>query len=254
VNAHAPDGGAAIVTGAGQGIGRAYALRLAADGWPVLVVDVDAARAASVESAIAGAGGRATACVADVSNEADCDRMAERALDAYGGIGALVNNAAVFSNITPKPFWELTVAEWDGLMSVNLKGMWLASKAVTPVMRRKRAGSILNISSASNFMGRPNYAHYVTSKAGVIGLTRAMARELGPDGVRVNCLAPGGVVTEVERKTMTGADLDGLVAAQSVKRPATPNDLVGYVAFILSPQAAFITGQTLVIDGGLIMH
>jgi 3-oxoacyl-[acyl-carrier protein] reductase len=246
--------GVAIVTGAGQGIGRAYAQRLARDGWSVVVADIDAAHAASVAAGIASEGGVALAARTDVAVESDCEALAAAALGAYGRIDALINNAALFSTITPKPFWELTVAEWDGLMSVNLKGMWLASKAVAPAMRRERAGCILNISSASNFMGRPNYAHYVTSKAGVIGLTRAMARELGPDGVRVNCLAPGGVVTEIQRKTMTDADLAGLVAAQAVKRPATPDDLVGYVAFILSPQAAFITGQTLVIDGGLIMH
>ena len=246
--------GVVIVTGAGQGIGRTYASHLAAAGWSVVVADMDERRANAVTGSITAQGGRATAVRVDVSAEADCAAMARTAVDAYGRIDALINNAALFSTITPKPFWELTVAEWDGLMGVNLKGMWLASKAVVPAMRRERAGSILNISSASLFMGRANYAHYVTSKAGVIGLTRAMARELGPDGVRVNCLAPGGVVTEIQRKTMTDADLAGLVQAQSIKHPATPDDLVGYVAFILSPQAGFITGQTLVIDGGLIMH
>lgn len=246
--------GCAIVTGAGQGIGRAYAQHFAAEGRAVVVADVSEARANAVSAEIEAAGGRATAVGCDVAREADCERMAALALERYGRIDALVNNAALFSTIVPKPFWEIAASDWDALMNVNLKGMWLASKAVVPAMRAERNGSIVNISSAANLMGRPNYAHYVTSKAGVIGLTRAMARELGPDNVRVNALAPGGVVTEIQRKTMTDKDLAGLVNAQALKRPATPADLVGYVAFLLSPQASFITGQTLVIDGGLVMQ
>jgi len=143
------------------------------------------------------------------------------------------------------------VAEWDAAANVNLKGTWLVSRAVAPVMMRQRAGSIVNIASSASLMGRPNYAHYASTKAAVIGLTRAMARELGDHNVRVNCLAPGGTVTEIKRKTMTDEVVDRLVAAQSLHRPCTPDDLVGYVAFLCSPEASFITGQTLVIDGGL---
>lgn len=168
---------------------------------------------------VTGAGGRAVAVVADISDEAGCARIAETAIAAFGTIAALINNAAYFSQIKPKPFWELTVAEWDAASNVNLKGTWLVSRAVAP--------------------------------AGVVGLTRAMAKELGEYNVRVNCLAPGGTVTEIKRKTMTDEVVERLVGMQSLHRACTPEDLVGYVASLCSAEASFITGQTLVIDGGL---
>ena len=246
--------GAAIVTGSGQAIGRAYALRFARDGRPLVIVDLNAENAHKVAGEITAAGDRAIAVAADITDEASCARMAQAALDAFGSIDVLVNNAAYFSQITPKPFWELTVAEWDAAMSVNLKGTWLATRAVVPAMIARCSGSIVNISSSANFMGRPHYLHYVTTKAGIVGLTRSMAKELGEYNVRVNCLAPGGTVTEIKRKTMTDDVVEMLVGMQSLHRPGTPDDLVGYVAFLCSPEASFITGQTLIIDGGLRFH
>jgi 3-oxoacyl-[acyl-carrier protein] reductase len=246
--------GAVIVTGSGQAIGRAYALRFARDGRPLVIADLNAANAKAVAAEITAAGGRAIAVETDITDEASCTRMVAAARDAFGSIGALINNAAYFSQITPKPFWELTVAEWDAAMSVNLKGTWLATKAVVPAMMVQRSGSIVNIASSANFMGRPSYLHYVTSKAGIVGLTRSMAKELGEFNVRVNCLAPGGTVTEIKRKTMTDDVVEMLVGMQSIHRPGTPEDLVGYVAFLCSPEASFITGQTLIIDGGLRFH
>lgn len=253
----APDpasSGTAIVTGAGQAIGRAYALRFASDGRPVVIADMNAENANKVADEITAAGGRAIAVETNITDEADCTRMVATAQQVFGEIGVLVNNAAYFSQITPKKFWELTLPEWEAAMNVNLKGTWLASRAVAPLMIAQRSGSIVNIASAANFMGRPNYAHYVTSKAGIVGLTRSMAKELGEYGVRVNCLAPGGTVTEIKRKTMTDADVEMLVGMQSIKRPGTPEDLIGYVSFLCSPEASFITGQTLIIDGGLRFH
>ena len=243
--------GAVIVTGSGQAIGRAYALRFASAGRPVVIADLNAENAKKVAGEITASGGRAIAVEANVADEASCAALAKAALDAFGSIAALVNNAAYFSQITPKPFWELTVAEWDSATNVNLKGTWLVSRAGAPAMMAQRSGSIVNIASSASLMGRPNYAHYVSTKSGVIGLTRAMAKELGEFNVRVNCLAPGGTVTEIKRKTMTDDVVERLVAAQSLHRPCMPEDLVGYVAFLCSPEASFITGQTLVIDGGL---
>lgn len=251
MSADAAAAGAVIVTGSGQAIGRAYALRFARDGRPVVIADLNAENARKVAAEITSGGGRAIAVEANVADEASCAKLAQAALDAFGSIAVLVNNAAYFSQITPKPFWELTVAEWDAATNVNLKGTWLASRAVVPAMMAQRAGSIVNIASSAQFMGRPNYAHYVSTKAGVVGLTRAMAKELGDYNVRVNCLAPGGTVTEIKRKTMTDEVVERLVGMQSLHRPGVPEDLVGYVAFLCSPEASFITGQTLIIDGGL---
>src|SRR5712692_8106043 len=155
-----------------------------------------------------------------------------------GRLDILVNNAAVFSTITMKPFWELGQAEWDQLMAVNVRGVWLASKAVVPQMQRQRSGRIINISSAAILMGRPNYLHYIASKGAVFAMTRAMARELGDFGITVNTIAPGATFTEMPR-------------AQCIKRPEEPKDLVGTVVFLASDDAAFITGQTITVNGGL---
>jgi len=238
----------AIVTGAGQGIGRAYASRFAHDGYAVLVADLNEARGASVAQEL---GADARFVRADVSDAESCARMAAVALESWGRIDVLVNNAAIFSTIQMKPFWELSEQEWDALMAVNLKGVWLASRAVCEAMREARSGSIINMSSGAIYLARPNYAHYLASKAGVIGLTRAMARELGPFGVRVNAITPGPVYTEVPRETVTDEQRQAMLAATALGRAAGPDDMVGAVAFLASEESRFITGQTINVDGGL---
>jgi NAD(P)-dependent dehydrogenase (short-subunit alcohol dehydrogenase family) len=238
----------AIVTGGGQGIGRAYVRRLAGDGYAVIVADLNEERGRRVAEEVAG---DVRFVRTDVSDAASCRAMAAAALEAHGRIDVLVNNAAIFSTIEMKPFWEIDETEWDALMAVNLKGVWLASTAVAAPMREAGAGSIVNVSSAAIYLARPNYAHYLAAKAGVIGLTRGMARELGPFGVRVNAITPGPVYTEIRRDTVTDDQRAAMRAATALGREAGPDDLVGAVAFLASADSGFMTGQTINVDGGL---
>jgi 3-oxoacyl-[acyl-carrier protein] reductase len=166
----------------------------------------------------------------------------------------LVNNAAIFSTITMKPFWEITTDEWDGLQAVNVRGVWLAAKAVVPQMRRQGSGRIINISSGVIFMGRTHYLHYVASKGAVFAMTRAMARELGDFGITVNAITPGATYTEVPRATVTPEQREAMLRAMCIKRPEEPRDLVGTVVFLASDDAAFISGQTINVDGGMNLH
>jgi NAD(P)-dependent dehydrogenase (short-subunit alcohol dehydrogenase family) len=244
-------GKVAIVTGAGQGIGRAYAHRFAQEGCSVVVAEINAEKGKAVAGEVQSAGGKSLFVAADVSSEASCHAMAQAASEKFGRIDILVNNAAIFSTIKMKPFWELTEAEWDQLMDVNLKGPWLAAKAALPAMRKQGGGAIINISSAAYLLGRPNYIHYVASKAGVLGITRSMAREVGQFNIRVNAINPGPVYTEIPRGTVTPEQKEAMLKAQCICRPEVPEDLVGIVAFLASDDAAFITGQTFNVEGGL---
>jgi 3-oxoacyl-[acyl-carrier protein] reductase len=239
----------AIITGAGQGLGRAYAQRFAKEGARVVVAELNADKGQAVAREVNGQFVRT-----DVSDEASCNALAAAALDKFGRIDILVNNAAMFSTLAMRPFWEIPAAEWDQLMAVNVRGVWLASKAVVPQMRKQGNGRIVNISSAVIWMGRPNYLHYVASKGAVMAMTRSMAKELGEFGINVNAITPGAVYTEVPRATVTPQQKEAIVAAQSVKRPAGTQDLEGTVVFLCSDDAAFITGQTINVDGGMNFH
>ena len=239
----------AIITGAGQGLGRAYAQRFAREGAKVVIAELNADKGKSVANEVKGLFVRT-----DVADESSVQAMARHVVDAYGRIDVLVNNAAIFSTIKMRPFWELSVAEWDELMAVNVRGVWLAAKAVVPQMRKQRSGRIVNISSGVVLMGRPNYLHYVASKGAVMSMTRAMAKELGEFGINVNAITPGPVYTEVPRETVTPEQREAMVRAQSIKRAAAPQDLEGTVVFLCSDDAAFITGQTINVDGGLNFH
>lgn len=243
----------AIVTGAGQGIGRAYAHRLVQEGAKVVVAEIDEPKGKTVAEEIARRG-QVLFVRTDVADEASCEEMAAATVRHFGRIDILVNNAAIFSAIKMKPFWELSVAEWDQLMAVNVRGVWLASKAVVPQMRKQGSGRIINISSGVVFMGRPNYLHYVASKGAVISMTRAMARELGEFGITVNAITPGATYTEVPRETVTPEQKEAMVRMQCIKRPEEPGDLIGTVVFLASDDAAFITGQTINVDGGMNFH
>ena len=236
----------AIITGAGQGLGRAYAQRFAREGAKVVVAELNADKGRAVAGEVNGQFVRT-----DVSDEASCNALAAAAVDRFGRIDILVNNAAIFSTLKMRPFWEIPAAEWDELMAVNVRGVWLASKAVVPQMRKQGSGRIVNISSGVVWMGRPNYLHYVASKGAVVSMTRAMARELGDFGINVNAITPGAVYTEIPRETVTPEQREAMIRAQSIKRAAAPQDLEGTVVFLCSDDAAFITGQTINVDGGL---
>jgi 3-oxoacyl-[acyl-carrier protein] reductase len=244
----------AIVTGSGQGIGRAYAHRLIGEGAKVVLAELNETKGKAVAEELLARGGQGFFVPTDVADEASCAEMAAAAVRQFGRIDVLVNNAAVFATIKMKPFWELSVTEWDQLMAVNVRGVWLATKAVIPQMRAQGSGRIVNISSGVVFMGRPHYLHYVASKGAVMSMTRAMARELGDFGITVNCITPGATYTEVPRETVTPEQKEAITRMLCLKRPEEPKDLEGTVVFLASDDAAFITGQTINVDGGLNFH
>ena len=240
----------AIVTGAGQGIGRAFAKTFAAAGAIAIIAERNAKTAASVSAEIMKAGGKALAVETDIADPASVAEMVEVVDDEYGRIDILVNNAAIFSTLEMRPFEQIPLDEWNEVMRVNITGQMLCARAVLPAMRRARWGRIINMSSGAVSLGRPNYLHYITSKSALIGMSRSMARELGPDGITVNALLPGATFTEIERKTVTPAQKEKIVAMQCVPRAETPDDLVGTALFLASEASAFITGQTINVDGG----
>jgi len=244
------EGKTAIVTGGGNGIGRRYCHGLAAEGAKIVVADIAQDAAAQVAGEIGG-----TAMNVDVSDEASVAGMVSQTLDAYGRIDILINNAAIFTEVLPgKPFDEISVEEWDRLFSVNVRGMWLCCKAAAPIFRRQRSGVIVNISSGTIYQGVSGFMHYVTSKAAVWGMSRCLARELGDYGVRVNCITPGLTSSERALEVYTQAAFEDRAQARLFKRQQQPDDLVGTMLFLCSDASAFLTGQTLNVDGGAALH
>lgn len=245
------DGRIVLVTGAGQGIGRAFAARFSAEGATVIAADLNADAAEATAGLLAAAGGQGMSAAADVAEPASMQRVVQTAVERWGRLDVLVNNAAVFSTISMKPFDQIPLPEWEQVIRVNLTGTFVCCSAVAPVMRARQWGRIINLSSSTVLMGRRDYAHYVASKAGVVGLTRALARELGGDGITVNAIMPGSTQTEVPRETVSAAQAGAIVSAQSVQRRIQASDIVGTAAFLASVDADFITGQSIVVDGGL---
>jgi NAD(P)-dependent dehydrogenase (short-subunit alcohol dehydrogenase family) len=235
----------AIVTGAAQGIGRKIAEGLAGEGARVVVTDVQAADA--VADSLGG-----LAVTADVSDPQACERMAQTAIDAYGRIDILVNNAGIWSSLVPTPFEELSVEEWRRVFDVNVLGMWLATRAVAPFMREARRGRIINLASGTPYKGVPLFLHYVASKGAVIAMTRVLAKELGGDNVLVNAIAPGFTLSDgVLANRIQVEQLQEISAkARVLVRDQYPEDIIGAVLFFASEQSSFITGQSLVVDGG----
>jgi 3-oxoacyl-[acyl-carrier protein] reductase len=246
------EGKRALITGAGQGIGRAIALRFASEGAAVAVSDLNERGAHDVAAEIEAAGGRALPVALDVADRASVAAGVSASLEALGGLDALVNNAGIFSTLRMGPFEQIGEEEFSRVMAVNVTGTFNCCQAVAPTLRAQRSGSIVNLSSGTVRMGRPYYAHYVTSKAAVVGMTRALANELGEDDVRVNAIMPGSIRTEIPRDTVTPEQAQAIVARQALKRQMVPDDIVGTIVFLASDDSRMLTGQTIVVDGGLI--
>ena len=250
------NGRVAIVTGGGHGIGKAYCEALAREGSAVAVAEIDGDAAERTAAALRASGARAIEIGTDVADEQSTQRMAERTLSAFGRIDVLVNNAAVFATIpiSRVPLEQLSVDEWDLVMRVNLRGVFLACKAVLPTMREQGYGKIINISSGTALSGSPMRIHYTTSKGGVLSFTRTLAREVGASGIRVNAIAPGSTLSEENPTEEIVRMRQERVGDRAIQRVQLPADLVGAVLFFASADSDFITGQTLVVDGGATMH
>lgn len=248
------DGKVALVTGAAQGIGATYALALAKEGAAVCVSDLKAPT--QTRDAVIAAGGKALAVAADVTNPDSVGVMVRAAIDQLGGADILVNNAALFGKLALKPFEQISSAEWDAVMSVNVRGVFESAKAVIPHMRERGYGKIVNVASGTVFKGMPMMLHYVTSKGAIVALTRSLAREVGGDGVRVNCIAPGLTMSDNVRENPAWANdiVTGNIATRAIKREAEPSDLIGTLIFLCASDSDFMTGQTVVVDGGSVMH
>ncbi len=252
------DGQVIIVTGGAQGIGKAYCEGLANEGAKIVVADLNAEAAGAFVRALGENGKDAMAVTVDVSNPDDAERMARETLARFGRIDGLVNNAAIYQRpgLFRGPFDQIPVDEWDRVMAVNLRGIFLCCRAVVSHMKEQGSGKIINISSSTVAQGTPNFAHYVTSKAGVIGFTRSVAREMGEYGINVNAIAPGYTLS------MDDEDVDDSVKAtdqrsinnRALARSEKPEDLVGTVIFLCSSDSDFITGQTMAVDGGNTMR
>jgi NAD(P)-dependent dehydrogenase (short-subunit alcohol dehydrogenase family) len=244
------EGTVAIVTGGAQGIGRAIADQLAADGARIVIADVKGAEEAGARYPD-GVG-----LTVDVANEDEVAQMAADTVQRCGAIDILVNNAGLYASLAMRPFDQIPVAEWRQVMDVNVLSMFLTCRAVVPQMRAQGGGRIVNISSGTPFRGVPFLLHYVTSKGAIVALTRALAKELGADNVLVNCVAPGFTMSDGvhEHPEVIEALRDVSVSARTLKRDQVPEDVVGAVSFLCGPGASFITGQTLVIDGGQYFH
>lgn len=246
-------GKVALVTGAARGLGRAYAEALAAAGAAVVAGDVR--NCDDTVAAITKAGGKATGVKLDVSDLDSCMAMAETAVTNYGRIDALINNAALYADLKGGRFDQLDEAQWDRVMQVNIKGVWYCCRAAVPHMRKNGGGSIVNISSLAAVYGLPFALDYAMSKGAVIGMTRSLARELGRDWIRVNAVAPSAVMTEGTTEFF-GAKLDKarqvIAQGQTLQRNLETSDLVGTIVYLASDASKFVTGQTIMVDGGTV--
>ncbi|MBP1153759.1 MULTISPECIES: 3-oxoacyl-ACP reductase family protein [unclassified Paenibacillus] len=244
----------AVITGSGQGLGKAYAKTLAEHGAKVVIAEINAEKAESVAQELRDQHLEAISVQVDVSNEESTKRMADEVIKQWGKVDILINNAAYFSTIQMKPFEEISIEEWDRAMAINLRGAFLSCRAIVPHMKQRRSGTIVNVTSATVLEGRPYYLHYVTSKAGIIGFTRALAREIGEFGINVNTLSPGLTLTDVPRTTINDAAIKGAISRQSIRRSGVSEDMSGVILFLVSDQAKFVSGQMLNVDGGSSMH
>lgn len=243
-----------IITGAGQGIGRVFAHKFAEEGAKVVIAEYNEKTGKEVADEITGKGCEAWFVKTDVSDEASAEAMAKGTVGKYDRIDILINNAAIFAPLGFKPFDQIPIEEWDRVMAVNLRGLWLCCKAVVPFMKAQKKGKIINTSSSAWDTGRPFYLHYVTSKAGVVGFTRGLARELGDWNINVNCVSYAGIITEIERESFPPEAQKMVLSQQCIKRPGVPEELVGTVMFLASEDSDFLSGQNIHPNGGFYFH
>jgi NAD(P)-dependent dehydrogenase (short-subunit alcohol dehydrogenase family) len=246
------DGRVIVVTGGAKGIGKVYSKGLANEGASVVIADIEDGTVLAQEITAEHGAASAVAMTFDVSRETDVMRITGDVMKRFGRIDVLVNNAAIFSTLQPVEPWEIDVELWDRVMAVNVRGPFLMVKHVAPAMIKAGYGKIINIASGTAYRGIPHMAHYVTSKGAMVGFTRALARDLGPRGIRVNTLAPGLIMSDSILANTEHIDemRDAVIAARSIKRDGMPEDLVGALVFLSSADSDFVAGQTLAVCGG----
>jgi NAD(P)-dependent dehydrogenase (short-subunit alcohol dehydrogenase family) len=244
----------AIVTGGARGIGAAFCEALGSEGAKVVVADL--LDGAPVVKRIESKQGQAIFRRADVSSKSSIETLVADTKRSFGSVDILVNNAALFADLSKKPFQEIESEEWDRVMAVNVRGPFECAKAVVPTMIGQKSGKIVNIASATVFKGYANMMHYVTSKGAVVAMTRCLARELGPHNICVNAIAPGLTMSEavIAKPDWAGAANAGTVAGRAIQRNQTPADLLGTLLYLCSDDSNFITGQTIAVDGGSVMR
>jgi NAD(P)-dependent dehydrogenase (short-subunit alcohol dehydrogenase family) len=246
-------GRTAIVTGGAKGIGRHYSRALVAEGARVMIADiVDGRELADAIAAEYGANS-VTSAVADVSDERSVKALVTQTIERFGGIDVLVNNAALYAPLQETKCTEIEAELWDKVMAVNLRGPFLMVKHVVPHMTAQGYGKIINIGSGTAYRGIPWMLHYVTTKGGIMAMTRALARELGEQGIRVNTLAPGFTLSDSvmhENPGHVATARDRAVQSRALKRDEHPQDLLGALVFLASADSDFVTGQTIAVDGG----
>jgi 3-oxoacyl-[acyl-carrier protein] reductase len=247
----------AIITGSARGMGRVFALRFAREGAKLTVCDILGCKPVAEEIKVIG--GEVLALKIDVTSEKDTAAMAQKTFDRFGRIDILVNNAAIIGSIETKDFVkpvdEIVSADWDKILAVNIKGVFLCSKAVIPYMKKQGGGKIVNMASTVAFSGLPQFIHYTTSKGGVVTLTRGLATALGEFNINVNAVAPGLIMTEAMRASYSPEFYQGLVATkQLIHKSVEPEDIANAVLFLASDEADKITGQTLAVNAGEYLH
>ena len=246
------EGRVAVVTGGGGGLAEGICAGLAREGAAVVCADISVEKAEGVASQVADAGGTSLAVEVDVSDKGSVEAMIGRAVGEFGGVDVLVNNAAIYPL---RPWTEIEEDEWDRVMAVNLKGYFLCARAAYPSMRERGHGRVVNVASITFFIGWSGFLDYVSSKGAIVGFTRTLAREVGPDGITVNAISPGAFPTDAERVHPDQEALNRrILEQQSLKRRGTVADVGNLVAFLASDESSFITGQTVMIDGGWAMH
>lgn len=245
----------AIITGGAEGIGKAFAEGFAQEGAKLIIADINLAAAESLQESLKKNGSESLAIKTDVAQLSDVEAMVKRTIDHFGRIDILVNNAAMYQRnaAMPSPVWKIDPAHWEKVIAVNVTGVFLCTRTVIPYMIQQKSGKIISIASSLAFKGFPNLSHYVTSKAAVVGFTRAVARDAGDYNINVNAIAPGSTLSE-EPVPEAIAKRKGEVASRALKRIQNPADLVGTAIFLASAESDFITGQTIVVDGGSAMH